>query len=275
MNEVFKYKKIEKLKDYIGKTAYERQFSYSHLCEAVGEKAYLLIFDKYNIKDASKKDDRTVIYCDENDFIMWSDTMRLPNTEKGLPSPESFKMLAIVFEMLTKDDIDILDKIEDDLSALEEELITSEKMKKGTDLQIIIHRRALLKLKRYYEQISAIADILALDEAGIIPKALNSRFIALSHKIDRLESTVAHLREYVTQVREAYQAQIDIEQNQIMKIFTVLTAVFSPLSLIAGWYGMNIIMPEYKWTFGYPYVIVLSIVICCLTYWFFLHKKWF
>ena len=38
-----------------------------------------------------------------------------------------------------------------------------------------------------------------------------------------------HLRDYVTQVREAYQAQIDIEQNKIMKIFTVLTAVFLPL----------------------------------------------
>ena len=54
-------------------------------------------------------------------------------------------------------------------------------------------------------------------------------------------------------MREAYQAQLDYEQNQLMKAFTVLTAIFLPLSLIARWYGMNFSMPEYQWALGYPF----------------------
>jgi magnesium transporter len=60
-----------------------------------------------------------------------------------------------------------------------------------------------------------------------------------------------------------------------MKVFTVLTAVFLPLTLIVGWFGMNVKMPEYSWTYGYPYVIVLSIVVCGICGWIFKKKKWF
>jgi magnesium transporter len=76
-------------------------------------------------------------------------------------------------------------------------------------------------------------------------------------------------------VREAYQAQVDIEQNQIMKTFTVITAVFFPLSLIAGWYGMNFQMPEFGWRLGYPYVIALSAAVCAVCVICFKLKKWF
>ena len=68
---------------------------------------------------------------------------------------------------------------------------------------------------------------------------------------------------------------MDIEQNEIMKIFTVLSAVFLPLTLIAGWYGMNFSMPEYGWALGYPMVIVLSIAVCTACILFFRRKKWF
>jgi magnesium transporter len=83
------------------------------------------------------------------------------------------------------------------------------------------------------------------------------------------------LRDFVTHVREAYQAKIDIEQNQIMKIFTVITAVFLPLTLIVGWYGMNFQMPEFKWRFGYLYVMVLSAVVCVVCFYLFRKRKWF
>ena len=62
--------------------------------------------------------------------------------------------------------------------------------------------------------------------------------------------SVLNLRDYLSQVREAYQSQIDINLNNVMKIFTVITAIFLPLSLIAGWYGMNFNMPEYQSPYG-------------------------
>ena len=68
-------------------------------------------------------------------------------------------------------------------------------------------------------------------------------------------------------MRELFQAEIDIRQNHIMKILTIVTTIFLPLSLVAGWYGMNFAyMPELSWKYGYPAVIVVSalVTLICL-----------
>ena len=73
---------------------------------------------------------------------------------------------------------------------------------------------------------------------------------------------------------ELFQAELDIRQNHIMKILTIVTTVFLPLSLVAGWYGMNFTgMPELSWDYGYPAVIVGSVVIVLLTLWIMKKKK--
>ena len=82
------------------------------------------------------------------------------------------------------------------------------------------------------------------------------------------------LREYSLQISEAYQTQIDIRQNIVMKVLTVVTAIFLPLSLIAGWYGMNFqYMPELHWHYGYLYVFILSIIVVIGCLWIFKKKK--
>ena len=66
-------------------------------------------------------------------------------------------------------------------------------------------------------------------------------------------------------MQSLFQAEIDIRQNRIMKILTVVTTIFLPLSLLVGWYGMNFAgMPELTWRYGYPAVIVVSLVIVLL-----------
>ena len=76
-------------------------------------------------------------------------------------------------------------------------------------------------------------------------------------------------------LREAYQSQLSIRQNDLMKVFTVVTAVFLPLTLLTGWYGMNFAsMPELRWRYGYPAVILLgAVIVGVLLYWF-RRKKW-
>jgi magnesium transporter len=130
-------------------------------------------------------------------------------------------------------------------------------------------------MKRFYEQLAIVIDRLVENEnEAIAPDGLN-RLIALNRRIHYLKQSVTDLRELVTQVREAYQARIDIEQNQIMKVFTVITAVFLPLTLIVGWYGMNFNIPEFGWRFGYLYVIILSVVVCVICVCIIKKKKWF
>ena len=60
-----------------------------------------------------------------------------------------------------------------------------------------------------------------------------------------------------------------------MKLFTMVTIIFQPLTLIVGWYGMNFKnMPELGWRFGYLYVIILSILVVGGILYYFKKKKY-
>ena len=88
-------------------------------------------------------------------------------------------------------------------------------------------------------------------------------------RVENLRGETHMLHEYATQISSEYQAQVDIAQNRIMKLLTIVTTVCMPLSLIAGWYGMNFMnMPELHWEYGYPAVIALSALVMggCILY---------
>ena len=96
----------------------------------------------------------------------------------------------------------------------------------------------------------------------------------LEKRLGRLRNEAQLLREYCLQVRELFQAEIDIRQNRIMKILTIVTTIFLPLSLLAGWYGMNFTgMPELTWKYGYPTVIAVSILVVTVCLWIMKKKK--
>ena len=68
---------------------------------------------------------------------------------------------------------------------------------------------------------------------------------------------------------------INLEQNQIIKIFSVASVAFLPPTLIASAYGMNFdIMPELQWTFGYPSAVALMVISALLPYLYFRRKGW-
>ena len=93
-------------------------------------------------------------------------------------------------------------------------------------------------------------------------------------RVDRLNRNILNLRDYITQVREAYQSQQDIRLNEIMKLFTVITAIFLPLTLLVGWYGMNFkYMPELQWPYGYAIAIGISVFFVAGSIIYFKKKK--
>lgn len=59
-------------------------------------------------------------------------------------------------------------------------------------------------------------------------------------RVERLQNHVHLLHENVVQIRELYQSMQDARQNKIMVVITIGTTIFLPLTLITGWYGMNI-----------------------------------
>ena len=74
---------------------------------------------------------------------------------------------------------------------------------------------------------------------------------------------------------DAAQGFINIEQNQIIKIFSIAAVVFLPPTLVASIYGMNFeFMPELKWMFGYPAALILMVLSGIAPYWYFKRKNW-
>jgi len=97
--------------------------------------------------------------------------------------------------------------------------------------------------------------------------------------LDHLNSNIASLesfRDILTELMELRLAQTSHSMNQVMKTLTVVSAIFIPLTFLAGVYGMNFkYMPELEWHWGYP-VFWLFIIIVSLTMLAYMRrKKWF
>ena len=176
-------------------------------------------------------------------------------------------------DVITKQDHIAFENIEKEIMELEQELIVSGK--RDCVSEIIDLRKRLMVLKKFYEQMLNALDTMIENENGIFDQKIIYSFKMFYRRIERRFQNVLNLRECVTQVRESYEAEVDISLNTTMKIFTVVTTIFLPLTLIAGWYGMNFDMPEYGWEHGYLFVSVISILFLLAGIMFFRKKKWF
>lgn len=183
------------------------------------------------------------------------------------------RTLYVFFEKISIFKIDFLDEFELKIYELESNLIESISIDYVQD--IVMLRKDLFNLKRHYEQVLDLLDDIQENENLFLNEEGLRLFKIFNGKVERHFSQILSLRDYVTQVREAYQAQIDIEQNEIMKFFTVITTIFLPLSLIVGWYGMNLKMPEYHASYMYPLIILFSLLIIIINVAYFKRKKWF
>ncbi len=276
MRKMLERKNMEKLLEYVGFDIYSRLLANRHVCFTLDDGAFLIEFHFCDIKNPSQRDERVCIYCGTKEFVLVTDSRRCIELMSDIDEKiEPSRQLLMFFTSLTANDMYELEKNEDRITDLEDSLIKEKRSNSNNSDKIISIRRELLKMKRYYEQLALITEDLTENANKAFSDDLQKRFVSLDKRTDYLLNSVLHLREYITQVREAYQAQIDIEQNQTMKVFTVITAIFLPLTLIVGWYGMNLQMPEFGWSFGYPFVIILSVVVCIGCMVIFKWKKWY
>ncbi len=93
--------------------------------------------------------------------------------------------------------------------------------------------------------------------------------------IESLDGHTAFLFEKINFLMDATVGFININQNKIIKIFSVASVAFLPPTLIASIYGMNFrILPELNWTFGYPFAIVLMLASAITPFWYFRKRGW-
>ena len=137
-------------------------------------------------------------------------------------------------------------------------------------------RRELLRLSSYYNQLVDMSDTMAENYNHLLDEDDRMLFQLLSGRISRLTAYIQNLRDYALQIREMYQTQNEVHQNEVMQLLTVVTAIFMPLTLITGWYGMNFAnMPELAWKYAYPVVAAVGILLVLGEVLYFRKKKWF
>lgn len=216
-------------------------------------------------------DEKGIVFIDDSNTAR-DIIERVKSTRKWrMPSLERF--LYDFLEQIVYGDLTILEKYERELDKIEDEILSeNEEANLGRVYDI---RNDLRDLKTHYDQLMDLAQELEENENNFF-KTENVRYFHLfSNRVSRLYDVVTALRDYSVQLRDLYQSQLDVKQNRIMTVLTVVTTIFMPLTLIAGWYGMNFkYMPELETNMGYPVVIAVSLSIVIVSLIYFKKKKW-
>ncbi len=215
-----------------------------------------------------------VVLKDENNVLQ-----RQPQTDRGCGMEEK---LESVFEKILKQGQQRTEDMEKYLIDMEQEIVGG-KISRNRNRSIFECKRLLTVWKNDYVQfLNMIEGINGLEEkkkenqGPLLSEEVACYFRVYQNKLRHLTEETQFLYEELVHIREALDAALSYEQNRIMKVFTTVTTIFMPLSLIAGWYGMNFEgMPELHWRFGYIFVSVLSVLVVLACFWFFRKKKLF
>lgn len=217
-------------------------------------------------------DKERLLFVDDNHIVekMLEEICQIQVLPKTYVAHVFFEFL----EYLTRDDVIFLQQYEEKLEEMEESLSNSDT--REFNKKLLKCRRELLKLNAYYQQLMDLSDTLSENQNRLFNREDCRLFTFYTKRVERFYDTTHMLREYSMQLREMYQSQIDIHQNKVMQFLTVVTTIFMPLTLIAGWYGMNFAnMPELKTKYGYGIIILVSILVTGIEIWYFKIKKWF
>lgn len=117
--------------------------------------------------------------------------------------------------------------------------------------------------------------LLFLAAQSNIDKDVKERMKTLMQDANSLDEHARFISNKVSFVLDATLGLINLEQNNIIKMFSVAAVVFLPPTLIASIYGMNFkFLPELDWAYGYPFALGLMLLSGAIPLWFFWRKKW-
>ena len=230
-------------------------------------------------RDITGKDYKYAFALDEKGIVFIDSTgvvermvHRISVSKKWkMPSMERF--IYDFLELIIARDLNILEKYEKELDQIEGEIL---KDAVEADLSRVNEIRGDIRdLRIHYEQLIDLGQEFEENENSFF-KAENVRYFGLfTDRMTRLHDTATSLKDYTMQVRDLYHTQMEVKQNRIMTLLTVVTTIFMPLTLITGWYGMNFYnKPALTSPWGYPAVIVVSLLIVIGSLIFFKKKKW-
>ncbi len=169
--------------------------------------------------------------------------------------------------------LDVSAAVEGDIDTIEAEVFAPYS-ELGAD-QIYLMKREVLELRRAVQPLAAPLRRLTEGYSPLVPTDVRSYFRDVDDHLATVAERVAQFDELLTTLVDAVLAKITLRQNNDMRKITAYAALLAVPTMFAGIYGMNFDhMPELHWTYGYPLVIVVILVICAGLFRTFRRNHW-
>src|SRR5580658_710748 len=178
---------------------------------------------------------------------------------------------------------DILERIGSDVDQVSHDIFEPESERHGnarrySQILIAIGRKGDLtsKVRESLVSIGRLVTFVTAEADNVKwSKEMRAQLKTMQRDVASLTDHASYLSNKITFVLDAMLGVVNLEQNNIIKLFSVMAVVLMPPTLIASIYGMNFkIMPELEWTHGYPIALVMMLFAAVLPYVFFKWKKW-
>jgi magnesium transporter len=179
---------------------------------------------------------------------------------------------------------DILERAGGDMDTVSHDIFEPEgaartgHAKRYSDILIAIGRKGDLtsKVRESLVSVGRVVTFVAAAVDGVKwSKDMREQLKTMQRDVISLTDHASYLSNKITFVLDAMLGVVNLEQNNIIKLFSVMAVVLMPPTLIASIYGMNFkIMPELEWTHGYPMALVMMVLAAVLPYFIFKWKRW-
>lgn len=168
----------------------------------------------------------------------------------------------------------VADRIELMIEQLEEDILI--RTQKSHLNEIIGLRGEILWLKKALgPQKELIATLKNRRDLDLINTELQQYFGDIYENAVKIAESFETFRDLMGNLREAYQSSLHNRANEIMRVFTAMTVIMMPLTVITGIYGMNFThMPELDWKYGYYIVLAVMVLVGTGIFFFFRKKDW-
>lgn len=168
---------------------------------------------------------------------------------------------------------EMLEYLGERVEELEDQIIASP----GPDTLAQIHhyKREMLLLRKSIWPLRELLSRLTRDDSPLIADETRLYLRDVHDHVIHVMDSIDTIRELLVSLLDLYLSNVSKRTNEIMKVLTIFASLFMPLTFIAGVYGMNFdVMPELRWPWGYPAVMLLMLVIVLSLLVYFRRRRW-
>lgn len=209
----------------------------------------------------------------QGDIKTFAETVRRLKSMNAETKEHGLDIFLALLETRIDSDADLIEGVNRRVNTISKELIAKRSLKEDLLLGIAqLQENTMLLHETITEKQRVVSSLIRIPEFN---KIENERLKVIMKDIGSLLQHAQFSSERLEYLQNTFLGLVNIEQNTVIKIFTVVTVVFMPPTLIASIYGMNFkFMPELGWMAGYPFAIALMILSSMGFLWYFKRKKW-